>query len=59
MNRLLTFFIILFILCATTFSLKAQQDSAKQDSTKKATKELPLEPERNISFSIDKGTCKP
>ena len=28
----------------------------KKDSTKKATKELPLEPERTVSFTTDKGT---
>lgn len=30
--------------------------SQEKDSTKKATKELPLEPERKISFTTDKGT---
>ncbi|MFS4494607.1 amidohydrolase family protein [Maribacter sp. 2308TA10-17] len=39
-----------FLAC---FPLFAQE---KKDSTKKATKELPLEPERNISFTTDKGT---
>ncbi len=36
------------------FSGKAQE--TKKDSTKKATKELPLEPERNIAFTTDTGT---
>ncbi len=34
-------------------SLSAQQS---KDTTKQATKELPLEPERKISFTTDKGT---
>ena len=32
------------------------QDSKKTDDTKKATKELPLEPERKIKFTTDNGT---
>ncbi len=35
-------------------SISAQE--AAKDSTKIATKELPLEPERSIAFSTDKGT---
>ncbi|MEJ1223440.1 amidohydrolase family protein [Sediminicola sp. 1XM1-17] len=34
----------------------AQQTKSDNDSIKKATKELPLEPERTISFTTDKGT---
>ncbi|NAS32772.1 amidohydrolase family protein [Flavobacteriaceae bacterium R38] len=36
--------------------LSAQDNDKKSDSTKKATKELPLEPERTIAFSTDRGT---
>jgi len=34
----------------------AQEEDAKADSTKKATKELPLEPERTIEFKTKEGT---
>ena len=37
----------------TFFPLLGQQ---VKDTTKKATKELPLEPERTVSFTTDKGT---
>ena len=37
-------------------SLIAQDQAQKTDSTKKATKELPLEPERSIAFTTEKGT---
>ncbi|WP_411768578.1 amidohydrolase family protein [Winogradskyella sp. A3E31] len=37
--------------------LNAQDSEKKEaDSTKKATKELPLEPERKVQFTTDKGT---
>ena len=36
--------------------LSAQENNKKSDSTKKATKELPLEPERTVAFSTDRGT---
>nr|WP_297788784.1 amidohydrolase family protein [uncultured Allomuricauda sp.] len=36
--------------------LFAQDKKQETDSTKKATKELPLEPERNISFTTKEGT---
>ncbi|NER15524.1 amidohydrolase family protein [Leptobacterium flavescens] len=40
-----------------SFSLVfAQEDEKKKDSTKKATKELPLEPERKVSFTTNQGT---
>ncbi|WP_299112644.1 amidohydrolase family protein [uncultured Winogradskyella sp.] len=40
-----------------TINLSIAQDSEKIiDSTKKATKELPLEPTRNIQFTTKKGT---
>ncbi|RNC79837.1 MAG: amidohydrolase [Winogradskyella sp.] len=38
-------------------SLNAQETNTKEkDSTKKATKELPLEPERKIAFTTNNGT---
>ena len=47
-------------LCSLTllfvFVAFPQENSTEKDSTKKATKELPLEPERSISFTTDKGT---
>lgn len=50
-TRLACLFAILFVNQLTP------QDTTKPfDSTKKATKELPLEPERNISFTTDSGT---
>ncbi|MDY8134561.1 amidohydrolase family protein [Aquimarina sp. 2201CG5-10] len=46
-------FLFLFLSTLTTFS----QDTTKEkDTLKKATKELPLEPERTIEFTTDKGT---
>lgn len=44
--------LLLLIIC--TFPCLSQEK--EKDSTKKATKELPLEPERTISFTTDKGT---
>jgi Tol biopolymer transport system component len=44
----------LLLLFNLTFAIA--QDSKKVDSTKKATKELPLEPERKISFTTENGT---
>ena len=41
------------IICLITLGLNSQE---KKDEDKKATKELPLEPERTISFSTEKGT---
>lgn len=37
-------------------NLNAQDSDKVKDSTKKATKELPLEPERKVNFTTDKGT---
>lgn len=37
-------------------TLLAQENKEEPDSTKKATKELPLEPERTISFTTQEGT---
>ncbi len=50
--------LLLLLLCLSTwhFNAIAQKEEAKADSTKKATKELPLEPERNINFSTKEGT---
>lgn len=43
-----------FLIC---ISVNAQDSDKKEaDSTKKATKELPLEPERKIKFSTNNGT---
>ncbi|MCE2612686.1 amidohydrolase family protein [Flavobacteriaceae bacterium D16] len=56
MNR--NHFIILFLLLGLVFNGRAfaQEKEKEKDSTKKATKNLPLEPERNVSFTTDKGT---
>ncbi|WP_024772694.1 amidohydrolase family protein [Aquimarina macrocephali] len=45
--------LLLFLCTLTTFSQSAKKE---KDSIKKATKELPLEPERTISFTTDQGT---
>ena len=49
---------ILFVLIFSLgFIINAQEKDKKEaDSTKKATKELPLEPERKISFTTENGT---
>lgn len=46
--------LVLCFVMLITFTFHGQE--TKTDSTKKATKELPLEPERNISFNTSKGT---
>ncbi|MEX0287827.1 MAG: amidohydrolase family protein [Flavobacteriaceae bacterium] len=46
-------FTLIFLFTLQAFT---QETVKERDSTKKATKELPLEPERNISFTTDKGT---
>ena len=43
-------------LLAFNFGVFAQEEEEKADSTKKATKELPLEPERTIEFNTKEGT---
>ncbi len=48
-------FILLWALLVANL-LIAQEKTTPKDSLKKATKELPLEPERAISFSTNKGT---
>ncbi|MCF1191577.1 amidohydrolase family protein [Mangrovimonas sp. AS39] len=50
--KLFSIALVLFL----QFTIQAQQKTKPADSLKKATKELPLEPERTISFSTDKGT---
>ncbi len=49
-------FCIALLLFFTINNITAQETSKAKDSTKKATKELPLEPERKINFTTDKGT---
>jgi Tol biopolymer transport system component len=43
----------LWLFCAITIGVSAQKE---KDTLKKATKELPLEPERSITFTTNKGT---
>ena len=50
----LSHFLVVFILLIA--NAEAQETAKAKDSLKKATKELPLEPERTISFSTDQGT---
>ena len=52
------FFKPLFItLLFFSFIASSQESNEKKsDSTKKATKELPLEPERKVSFKTNQGT---
>ena len=49
---------LVMITCFLNCSLfiSAQNNDKKTDSTKKATKELPLEPERVVNFSTNTGT---
>tara|TARA_R110002051_G_scaffold100879_4_gene171411 strand:+ start:57416 stop:60838 length:3423 start_codon:yes stop_codon:yes gene_type:complete len=50
-------FVFLFLFATLNGSfILAQEAQSKNDSLKKATKELPLEPERKISFTAQKGT---
>ncbi|MDT0552816.1 amidohydrolase family protein [Urechidicola vernalis] len=51
LTLLTTFVFLLF-----TSQIFSQENEVKKDSTKKATKELPLEPERKISFTTNEGT---
>ncbi|WP_430967625.1 amidohydrolase family protein [Spongiimicrobium sp. 2-473A-2-J] len=44
--------LLLLIIC----TLPGLSQEKEKDSTKRATKELPLEPERTLSFTADKGT---
>ncbi|WP_047415887.1 amidohydrolase family protein [Cellulophaga sp. Hel_I_12] len=50
-------FVLLFLIVNfSSFFILAQEAQSKNDSLKMATKELPLEPERKISFTTQKGT---
>lgn len=53
--RYLTIFRAVF-LCSLFITIYGHAQDRKKASTKKATKELPLEPKRSISFSTDTGT---
>ena len=53
-NRI-TLLFIAFILMSTAF-VAQEKNEKKKDSTKQATKELPLEPKRKLSFNTDQGT---
>lgn len=57
MNQFPTLATSLLFLFFNILSFQAQDDkTTAKDTTKRATEELPLEPERTISFSTDKGT---
>ena len=49
------FYLTLVVFCFTFITFGQESNKAK-DSTKKATKELPLEPTRNVKFTTDNGT---
>lgn len=49
-------FCITLLLFFSLNALTAQDRDKAKDSTKKATKELPLEPTRKVNFTTDKGT---
>ena len=51
LSKILMAFALLFCM-----SIQAQKAETAKDSTKKATKELPLEPERKVNFTTNKGT---
>lgn len=53
MNRSAIPFILVFCI---SFLVHPQAEEQAKDSTKKATKELPLEPERSIAFNTKSGT---
>ncbi len=55
MKKHIHFYIALFLIFNLN-SLTAQDTEKAKDSTKKATKELPLEPTRKVNFTTDKGT---
>ncbi len=56
MIRSITFLSLMFFLLIPGQSFLAQDTLQKTDSIKKATKELPLEPERTIAFSTSEAT---
>ncbi|NNC46148.1 MAG: hypothetical protein HKN99_09720, partial [Winogradskyella sp.] len=50
-------YVLTSVLCLFSLHNFAQTDTTKEkDSTKKATKELPLEPTRKIEFTTNTGT---
>ncbi|MEC8831214.1 MAG: hypothetical protein VX772_02555, partial [Bacteroidota bacterium] len=49
-------FLMALAMFLSVFSLFAQSKEKESDTTKKATKELPLEPERTVSFTAKEGT---
>lgn len=51
-----SYFCLVFLLLFALSPSAAQDTLKANDSTKKATKQLPLEPERTIAFTTDKGT---
>ncbi len=50
------YYLLALLLFLGFSTLLAQDKKQENDSTKKATKELPLEPERTISFTTKEGT---
>ena len=52
LRKSVTFILLLFALVISA----QEKPKTKSDSLKKATKELPLEPKRTISFTTDQGT---
>ena len=58
MRRKLVFKSVLSTILSFTIFVATSQENPKEkaDSVKKATKELPLEPERTVSFTTNEGT---
>jgi Tol biopolymer transport system component len=56
MFRSITFLFLLSFLLVPGHSLLAQEAPKKTDTIKKATKELPLEPERTVAFTTSEAT---
>jgi hypothetical protein len=54
-NRILIALSLIFIWSSTSLFSQLKEE-IKTDTIKKSTKELPLEPERTISFTTDIGT---
>ncbi|WP_394970726.1 amidohydrolase family protein [uncultured Croceitalea sp.] len=52
-NRIQSIFLMLVVLFSFSSAISQEKEN---DSTKKATKELPLEPERTVEFTADEGT---
>jgi len=55
-NLLLKYTLTMIILLSVMISSAQDTNDKKADSTKAATKELPLEPERKVSFTTQEGT---